>query len=504
MLASFNVQAQNEPNDCVNAITVCGNDTFMSNANGIGNIQEVTGCGGFENNSIWLHINIVQGGTLGFDLIPENTSISVDYDFWVYPANTTCGALGAPIRCCTTNPLAAGLSNNHTGMYGSTLVTQSGPGADGNGYVRWLTVSAGESYYIVIDRPVGDGGFEIQWTGTAMDGTGAFPAPPEANQINEVRTCSNNPDVGIFDLGALRPQINADTTNNTIDFYASMANAVDGESPLGNIISNTSNPQPIFAKVTDNVTGCYSITDFNLAVYPVPNVTVAASATNACPGEDVTVTFSGTPNAYFNYTLNGGANIPASLDAAGTFVITQPYTAQTTYSLVDANIATSDGTVVCSQSVTGTVTIDINEIEELTYTENSPICEGEDGIISLTGPVDGVVQYQVAGTPGTQSVTLDASGQNTITLPALTADASFTIIDVTDAQAPFCTVTLNEDGVITVNALPVVTDPEPMNVCADGVTGLGTFDLESNNAVISGGNPYIITYHDLDRPQWPV
>ena len=215
MLASFNVQAQNEPNDCVNAITVCGNDTFMSNANGIGNIQEVTGCGGFENNSIWLHINIVQGGTLGFDLIPENTSISVDYDFWVYPANTTCGALGAPIRCCTTNPLAAGLSNNHTGMYGSTLVTQSGPGADGNGYVRWLTVSAGESYYIVIDRPVGDGGFEIQWTGTAMDGTGAFPAPPEANQINEVRTCSNNPDVGIFDLGALRPQINADTTNNT-------------------------------------------------------------------------------------------------------------------------------------------------------------------------------------------------------------------------------------------------------------------------------------------------
>ena len=47
------------PNDCVNAITVCGNGTFTSNASGIGAVQEVAGCGGLEHNSIWLKINIV-------------------------------------------------------------------------------------------------------------------------------------------------------------------------------------------------------------------------------------------------------------------------------------------------------------------------------------------------------------------------------------------------------------------------------------------------------------
>ena len=77
-------KAQNEPNDCVDAITVCGNGTFASNADGLGDIQEVSGCGGQEHNSIWLKINIAQSGTLGFNLIPDNPDINVDYDFWVF------------------------------------------------------------------------------------------------------------------------------------------------------------------------------------------------------------------------------------------------------------------------------------------------------------------------------------------------------------------------------------------------------------------------------------
>ena len=34
------IEAQT-PNDCVNAIVVCGSGTFFSNANGIGNTQEI-------------------------------------------------------------------------------------------------------------------------------------------------------------------------------------------------------------------------------------------------------------------------------------------------------------------------------------------------------------------------------------------------------------------------------------------------------------------------------
>ena len=246
-------KAQTLPNDCVRAVTVCGNGTFFSNASGIGTVQEINACGGFESNSLWIKITIapsvVPGSSLGFNLIPDNTAITVDYDFWVFTANAVCGALGSPIRCSTTNPAAAGLTSNVTGMNGSQLDTAEGPGASGNGFVRWLTVSPGQTYYIAIDRPVGNGGFQIQWIGTATAGLGAFPAPPTANSIPDIKTCSNTPNVGIFDLNTVRPLINPNLILNTITFHTTISNAIDNVSPLPNIFANTLNPQTIYRQL---------------------------------------------------------------------------------------------------------------------------------------------------------------------------------------------------------------------------------------------------------------
>ena len=237
LLFLSNVVKAQAPNDCVNALTVCGNGTFFSNASGSGNTQEINSCGGFESNSLWLEIHIAQAGTLGFDLIPDDPSILVDYDFWVFGPNVTCGALGSPIRCATTNPDEAGLSTNLTGMNGATLLTQTGPGSNGNGYVRWLTVLPGQTYYIAIDRPAGDGGFQLQWTGTSNVGTGAFPIPPSANAIPDLLTCSNTPNIGIFDLSSVASSINSNTTDNTITFHESIADANDDLNALPNIFS---------------------------------------------------------------------------------------------------------------------------------------------------------------------------------------------------------------------------------------------------------------------------
>ncbi|MFD2603540.1 hypothetical protein ACFSR3_15855, partial [Flavobacterium suzhouense] len=493
LLSCFVAIGQNQPNDCADAITICGNGSFSSNATGPGDTQEISSCGGFESNSIWLKVNIVQTGTLGFDLIPDDPSLVVDYDFWVFPANAVCGSLGSPIRCCTTNPLAAGLSNNHTGMYGSTTITQSGPGANGNGYVRWLNVTAGQSYYIAIDRPSGSGGFQINWTGTATTGTGAFPTPPTANDLGEVRTCSTTPNIGIFDLGALRPQINADQVNNTITFHATNADAVDGVSPLGNIISNTSNPQQIFARVVNNSSGCFTVTDFTLVVYPVPNVTVSASQSVVCPGQSFNITFSGTPNANFHYSINGGSPQSAILNAGGNFVLPQTISANTTYSLIDASIVNSSGVVVCSQTLNGSVTVNLSTPLTVGASTNSPICANQDGIIVLNGSANASVQYTIQGNPATQNVVLDATGGATITLPSLTSNTNYTIISVTDPNAPFCVFPINFQDTINVSPIPQVTAPQPMEVCAPG---FGIFDLDSNNAAISGGNTgYTITYH---------
>ncbi|UOX33630.1 T9SS type B sorting domain-containing protein [Flavobacterium sediminilitoris] len=450
--------AQNEPNDCVDAIVVCGNGSFSSNANGVGDIQEVSGCSGFEHNSIWLKINIVQSGTLGFDLIPDDTSITVDYDFWVYGADRSCNNLGSPIRCATTNPQLAGQPNNHTGMNGGTTLTTTGPGANGNSYVRWLTVTAGQSYYIAIDRPVGDGGFQIQWTGTATQNDGAFPTPPVANQIEDYKTCSNTANTGIFDLNSVRNDINPDLVNNTISFYTTLANATDGIDPLPNIISNTSNPQTIYAKVVDNVSGCYNLMEFNLRVYLVPNASISISNTQLCDGEDVTVTFTGTPGASIDYSIDGGTIQSAILDAiTGDFVLTQTVTATTTFTLENVKILDSDNvTVLCNQVKNESVTVTTQTLPTVTILGDVTICENTSANINFTGTPNAEITYTIDG--GTnQVITLDNSGQASITTPVLTSNSVYTLISATSTTAPFCSQVQSGTATITVIPLPTAT-----------------------------------------------
>src|SRR5699024_9818917 len=187
------------PNDCNNAITICGSGVFSSNAEGIGDVQEIPPAYGQEHNSVWLKINIVQAGTLGFNLIPDDPDLEVDYDFWVFGPNVDCSNIGNPIRNNRSNPLASGHTNNHTGMDGSTNATTSGPGY-GNAYVRWLDVQVGQSYFGVIDRPHGDGAFGLEWIGSATAGDGAFPPPPVVQDIT-ANACTQTPNApGLYQL----------------------------------------------------------------------------------------------------------------------------------------------------------------------------------------------------------------------------------------------------------------------------------------------------------------
>ncbi|QQY81302.1 T9SS type B sorting domain-containing protein [Tamlana sp. s12] len=372
-----------EPNDCIDAITVCGNGVFRSNATGSGNEFEINSCSGFEHHSIWLKVDIVQGGTLGFDLIPDDPDIMVDYDFWVFAPNSSCSNLGAPIRCSTTNPDLAGLPNNHTGINGSTTTTQSGPGANGNGYVYWLNVNPGESYYIAVDRPVGDGGFEIQWTGTATTGSGAFPTPPTANDMEDVITCSTTPGVGIFNLNSLKSSITS-TPGASVEFYENLADATDGINQLADPIANplgiyatTSSPTQIYAKVVSPGTACYSLTDFNLVVEAVPDASVTRSPASICQSEEITYSFTGSPNTTVHYEIDGGATESIVLDNSGNATLVTTAWTNTTLQLIDVQIIMASGTVACSTSLTQSVSTTVSPGTVPTFTPVDPICEND-------------------------------------------------------------------------------------------------------------------------------
>lgn len=259
--------------DCSDAIVVCGNTAFSGlSATGFGT-QELNGnntCGSSESNSIWLKISINQGGTLGFVLTPESSNIGVDFDFFIFGPNVNCGNIGQSIRCSTTNPIAAGASNNTTGLRDSETDTSEGPGAAGNNFVKSLTVNNGDTYYLVIDRPVGSSNFTLAWTGTAN-----FVNPPVLNvptgtgiNIKECDVDLIDDQKTVFNLSQNTPIIIGTQTGVAVTYHLNSNDALLGDNSIANpaAFTNTSNPQTIFARITDLNSGCFNTTDFTISV----------------------------------------------------------------------------------------------------------------------------------------------------------------------------------------------------------------------------------------------
>ncbi|MDO5977556.1 T9SS type B sorting domain-containing protein [Flavivirga spongiicola] len=261
-----------EPTDCINSVIACGNSNITLDVNGVGT-QELNGsnsCSSQENNSIWLKVTMITNGTLGFTLTPNSTNIIEDYDFFVFGPNVSCGNIGQAIRCSTTNPQSANQSNNLTGMNSSSTDTSEGPGANGNSFVKWLDVKVGETYYIVIDRPIGNSPFSLEWTGTAQ-----FSEPPTNESTTNgtplgLESCDVvtpfNDGFTTFNLTDNTPAILGTQTDVTITYHKSASDANIGINELTSPYTNISNPQTIYARITDNSTECFELADFDLNV----------------------------------------------------------------------------------------------------------------------------------------------------------------------------------------------------------------------------------------------
>ncbi|MCF6182694.1 T9SS type B sorting domain-containing protein [Lutibacter sp.] len=260
-------------NDCSDAIIVCGNSGYQDlSVTGFG-VQELNNsnvCSSKENNSIWFKLTINTSGTLGFTLTPTSNSIYEDFDFFVFGPDVSCGNIGQAIRCSTTNPFAAGQGNNLTGMNGTETDTSEGPGTDGNSFIKWLDVVAGQSYFLVVDRPVGTSNFSIEWTGTAtFNQQPTFDnLTPETLNIEQCDTDSILDGISTFDL-TVNDNIAIGTQNNVeITYHTSNNDAILGENKITTpqAYQNTINPQIIYVRLTNTVTQCYTTAKFTLTV----------------------------------------------------------------------------------------------------------------------------------------------------------------------------------------------------------------------------------------------
>ncbi|KIX20941.1 hypothetical protein SY27_09150 [Flavobacterium sp. 316] len=259
---SFFSFSQNLPNDCQNYIQACDNQNISYNVSGAG-VQEIIpeSCSSSEHNSLWLRVTIDQPGTLGFTIAPQSTDINEDYDFWVFGPVSDCSNLGTPIRCSTTNPAAAGQTNNHTGLNASSIDINEGPGADGNGFVRQLTALSGQSYFIVIDRPIGNSPFSLTWTGTATILNPFkninFPDYPD------VVLCDEGLDnLELYDFSVLDNTILTGLTDFFITYHNSLQDASLNNNPI--IGAANLNEGTYYARISSLTAQCTEIKTVNL------------------------------------------------------------------------------------------------------------------------------------------------------------------------------------------------------------------------------------------------
>ncbi|UCA61840.1 gliding motility-associated C-terminal domain-containing protein [Chryseobacterium rhizoplanae] len=220
--------------DCITAMTVCGNSDISYTPSGHGLIAEnLGGCLSSERYSVWYSFTPATAGTLTFTIIPNNQND--DYDFAVYGPNKSCSNLGAPIRCSFS------AKKGNTGL--SMTATDLSENASGDKWVKYLTVSPGQTYYLIVNNfSQTANGFKLSWGGTAtlyspFTDPNIQPHPfmppgtpgTNPNDLREILICSNST---TFDFSSLTTAILNGNPNFSISYHTNQNDALTGDNPL--------------------------------------------------------------------------------------------------------------------------------------------------------------------------------------------------------------------------------------------------------------------------------
>ena len=276
VLVVFFAQFSFSQNDCVDALVACGNSNYNNISivgPGVSEINSSNACTGQENNSLWIKVTIQNPGTLGFTLIPNSGFINIDFDFWVFGPTASCTNLGQTIRCSTTNPQLSNAPNNQTGMNATETDAFEGPGPVGNNFVSALNVLANETYYLVIDRFSGDSNFSLEWTGTATFSDAPTINNTTAGSTLNISKCDSDAvqdSSTSFDLTQNEPLAIGSQTNIFATFHISENDAIVGSNEIINTtnFTNTTNPQLVYIRLENALTGCFTTSNFSLTVTP--------------------------------------------------------------------------------------------------------------------------------------------------------------------------------------------------------------------------------------------
>lgn len=292
--------------------------------------------------------------------------------------------------------------------------------------------------------------------------------PPTAAISSDVTVCSGGSATINF----------SGTANATVTFNAGGANqtiVLDGSGTAS--ISSTFLSTTTFTLVSVASAGTPSCTQpltgsVTVTVAPLPVVAISSNAT-ICSGDNVTTTFTGTPNASVVYHVGNNPNQTIVLNASGIASITAAYTSTTTITLVSVS---STGTPACNQPQTGSVTITVVPPPTATISSSVTICSGGNATITFTGTPNATITYNTGG--ANQTIVLNATGTATIS-GTFSVTTTFTLVSIATAGTPACTQPLTGSVTITAVPLPTASISSSATVCAGGsatITFTGTPD----------------------------
>lgn len=278
--------------DCVSAVPLCGNSGISYTPSNSGNINEtLTGCVTKENFSAWYSFTVQTSGTLTFVITPNSTN---DYDWTLFGPNVSCGNLGTPIRCSYAAPSGG---NYQTGL--NMTATDLSEGATGDGFVKYLDVVAGQTYYLMVDNYLSTAfGFSMTFGGTAVLGSPftqtlqPFPfvapgnPPANPNSPNEISICSIPT---LFNFQSLNPGILNGNTNFQITWHYTANTAVLGTNAINTPI-NVSPNQIYYYRIkyvnpndpNDPISNCFQTGSVKFVLNNL-NTLVANKTLKACP-----------------------------------------------------------------------------------------------------------------------------------------------------------------------------------------------------------------------------
>ena len=221
-----------------------------------------------------------------------------------------------------------------------------------------------------------------------------------------------------------------------------------------------SNPAPPAASCSDVITGQSA----TLTVNALPTASFTVVDATICEGGTAELNFTGTPNATVTYS-NGSQTLTTPLNGTGTSgpVTTTALLVDTTFTLVSVEVTDSNN-VTCSNTITGTVTVTMNDNVAITSPVDDyevTICPGDSQTFTTVATGDGLTyQWYFNGTTPLPSTTNSYTVSNATA--ANTGDYTVIVLDGCGNQETSAVATLTVSQATEIIIEPA---PTPQTVC---------------------------------------